>query len=302
MPPPPPQPSVEVVFEKAPTAAPRGPPSPEKPTPPAAAPAAPTPDVPPNPEATEPAPEPTPPAPTPQPQPAPQVAPVPPVPAPVPAPPVPTPAAPAPTSPAPPRVEPLLIAPPPPEAEGEPFRMPQPPPPLPPLPQPPRVRPAPRPPAPAQPRSEFTPMFRQWSLGQPPGSQAERTSPGRGIDMRVSPVDPTRGRGGTDQNIRVVAGRANRDWLEDLHAWVEAHKYYPRQAAENGEDGTSIVRVHVTRDGRVQSVELVDRSGSVLLDLALQSMFRRALLPAFPPSMADPDLTFDFEMHYILIR
>lgn len=145
-------------------------------------------------------------------------------------------------------------------------------------------------------------MFRSWSLGQPPGQSRPNLATGRGIDLSVSPVGPARGRTGEEMNVRVVAGHAGRDWLGDLHDWVERHKYYPNQAAELGEDGTVVVRVRVARDGRVQDVDLVDRSGSQLLDLALLGLFRRAQLPQFPPNMTDSEITFDFTMHYILLH
>jgi len=92
------------------------------------------------------------------------------------------------------------------------------------------------------------------------------------------------------------------DWRNALSAWIEAHKYYPQEAALNGEDGTVVVRVVVDRSGAVESVQLESRSGSQWLDLAAQALFRGAHLPPFPPDMSDADFTFDLTMHYILIR
>jgi protein TonB len=96
-------------------------------------------------------------------------------------------------------------------------------------------------------------------------------------------------------------GDPGADWLNALSAWIEAHKYYPQEAAAAGEDGTVVVRVLVDHSGRVQSVELRDRSGSQWLDLAAQAMFRGARLPPFPPGTTDPNFTFNLTMHYILI-
>jgi TonB family protein len=107
---------------------------------------------------------------------------------------------------------------------------------------------------------------------------------------------------GNDSIQPVGDGDPGQDWLNALSAWVEAHKYYPREAAADGEDGTVVVRVRVDRSGRVQLVELRDRSGSQWLDLGLQAMFRGARLPPFPPDNTDPNFTFDFTMHYVLIR
>jgi TonB family protein len=100
----------------------------------------------------------------------------------------------------------------------------------------------------------------------------------------------------------VGEGDPGANWLNALSAWIEAHKYYPREAAEAGEDGTVVVRVQVDHTGRVQSVELRDRSGSQWLDLAAQAMFRGARLPPFPPDTSDPSFTFNLTMHYIIIR
>jgi protein TonB len=96
-------------------------------------------------------------------------------------------------------------------------------------------------------------------------------------------------------------GDPGASWRNALSAWIESHKYYPREAAEAGEDGTVVVRVLVDHTGRVQSVELRDRSGSQWLDLAAQAMFRGAHLPPFPPGTTDPSFTFNLTMHYILI-
>ena len=56
----------------------------------------------------------------------------------------------------------------------------------------------------------------------------------------------------------------------------------------------------VNPNGRVTSVQMRSRSGSQWLDLALMGLFRDANLPALPD--ATEPLTFDFTMHYILIR
>jgi len=100
----------------------------------------------------------------------------------------------------------------------------------------------------------------------------------------------------------VGQGDPGADWRNALSAWIEAHKYYPQEAARNGEDGTVVVRVVVDRSGHVNSVELRDRSGSQWLDLAAQAMFRGAHLPPFPPNTLDPTFTFNLTMHYVLIR
>jgi TonB family protein len=60
------------------------------------------------------------------------------------------------------------------------------------------------------------------------------------------------------------------------------------------------VRVVANPDGRVTSVQLESKSGSVWLDMALLALFRDAHLP--PLHDENEPITFDFTMHYILIR
>lgn len=81
---------------------------------------------------------------------------------------------------------------------------------------------------------------------------------------------------------------------------MRTHAYYPEQAVMNDEDGSVMVQVTANPDGRVTSVELERRSGSQWLDLALLSLFRDAQLP--PLHDENEPITFNFTMHYILIR
>ena len=134
-------------------------------------------------------------------------------------------------------------------------------------------------------------MVRNWSLGRP-----------------QAPAAP-RGVGPTQAGPQSLAGSQLRgaeqlgtDWRNAFSAWVEAHKYYPNQAIQAGEDGSPEVELVVRRDGKVLSVDLDQRSGSAWLDMALQAMFRGATLPRFPDNAKDDQVTIHFTMHYILIR
>ena len=94
------------------------------------------------------------------------------------------------------------------------------------------------------------------------------------------------------------------DWLAELSAYVERHKRYPEQAAQNNEEGDSTISIVVERDGRVfgRGVDLVRRSGSQFLDMGLLSMFRDKQLPPFPPGAPHDRETIQITMHYYLIR
>jgi TonB family protein len=92
------------------------------------------------------------------------------------------------------------------------------------------------------------------------------------------------------------------DWRNELSAWVAQHSYYPSQAAELGQEGTTRVLVTTTPEGHVLSVEMEHRSGSPWLDLALEGLFRGAKLPPMPRTVGDQPVPFHFTMHYMLIR
>ena len=99
-----------------------------------------------------------------------------------------------------------------------------------------------------------------------------------------------------------VAGRTpGPDWRNALGAWVRDHSYYPSQAIARGEDGDAKVRITTNPNGRVTAVELLSRSGSIWLDMALQALFRDATLPRLPSDVKEP-IVFDFTMRYRLIR
>jgi TonB family protein len=108
--------------------------------------------------------------------------------------------------------------------------------------------------------------------------------------------------GATDMSpfSHIAGAHAGTDWRNELSAWVRAHAYYPSQAAMNGEDGSPMVQVVANPDGQVTSVELERRSGSQWLDMALLGLFRDAHLP--PLHDEHEPITFNFTMHYILIR
>lgn len=263
-------PAVPMVFEGS--RPPPGPPAPGVSPPPPA----PTPVVPPTPNAV-PAPPPpvSPPAPAAPAQPS--------------TPPLPTPPAPV----APPKAE---LAPPP-RVEMGPLPLP-PPVPIPRMPAPQaETRPRPSPPQRAAPA--LVPMMRNWSLGMPPGeSTPDRRS--KGLDLTLG---PKAGGGLKSESEPDYSGpNLGSDWMAALRAWVNARKYYPEAAVMNGDQGVSVVRVVMERDGTVRSVVLERPSGSVFLDQAWVGLFRGARLPALPSGVAENEVTFHFSMHYILLR
>lgn len=94
---------------------------------------------------------------------------------------------------------------------------------------------------------------------------------------------------------------AGADWRNALSRWVAEHAYYPEQARRDGEEGDAKVHVIVEPNGQVKLVELIGKSGSMWLDLALLALFRDQQIPRLPYGTTEP-LDFNFTMHYVLIR
>jgi len=241
-------------------------------------------------------PEPLPPAPTPEPtleEPAPQ-----PFPEPVPAPEAaPTPET-APT-PQPPAVRlgvPEPAAPLSPQALAPELPALVPPPPLPPLPTP------PRPGAQALPRPGAFPPPIDLNFG-PAASRApvpRITKPSRAIDFSLGAPKP--GPNKSEAFFDIRAANIGADWAQGVAAYWQAHRYYPRQAAQNGEDGTVQIELVVNRLGRVESIEIQRRSGSPWLDMAAVGTWRNAQLAPLPAENTDRTITIPLTINYVLIR
>jgi periplasmic protein TonB len=85
-------------------------------------------------------------------------------------------------------------------------------------------------------------------------------------------------------------------------SWWLAHRFYPPQAAEAGEDGEVHLSLIVDRQGRVRDVQLNMGSGSTSLDMAGVSTWRDAHLIPLPDSMGRDNIVVDLTLHYILVR
>jgi protein TonB len=92
----------------------------------------------------------------------------------------------------------------------------------------------------------------------------------------------------------------DRSWVTAVSAWLAAHRTYPAQARERGEEGNVSVRFTVDRSGRVVEAAIVKASGSILLDEAALEMLRQAILPAFPAGMPQAQVTITTSIRYSL--
>jgi len=249
------------------------------------------------------------------PKPNPNVLPPSQLPTPPPVPPAPPQAAVTPSPPAPPTATPPPPAPaapaapaPPPSAPAAELPVP---PPLPPvamvIPRPtPVPKPVPRPPAttprPAPSNPDAFPAPMNFSFSRPLQQQEPRpvTRASSRVPMTLDfSLAPRAGAASNSPFAHLPGSHSVADWRNELSAWVRDHAYYPEQAAMNGEDGNVMVQVTASPDGHVTLVQLESRSGSQWLDMALMGMFRDAHLP---PTHEDEPITFNFTMHYILIR
>ncbi len=125
----------------------------------------------------------------------------------------------------------------------------------------------------------------------PPGS--------RGLDLAAGPV--VRNGRLLDSVQHVMGHHGNEDYDEEIRAFADAHKYYPREAAENGEQGAATLRITIARDGTVKHMEWVGHSGSALLDAAWYSVFADNKLPPMNDDMAGDQYTFTFTLDYYLL-
>jgi protein TonB len=70
-------------------------------------------------------------------------------------------------------------------------------------------------------------------------------------------------------------------YSDKLLSIIQQAIQYPPRSQANGEEGTCKVRVHISRDGRILGVELVEKSGYILLDKEARDVFSR--IGSFPP-------------------
>jgi len=175
---------------------------------------------------------------------------------------------------------------------------------------PPLVLPPPLPPAPPRPRQQA--QQRPLPGAFPPpidlnfGPAASRApaprvaGSSRAIDLSLGAPKP--GPNKSEAFFDIRAANIGSDWAQGLAAYWRSHRYYPQQAAQNGEDGTVEIKLVVNRLGRVESVEIQRRSGSPWLDMAALGTWRNAQLAPLPAENTDRTITIPLTINYVLIR
>ncbi len=178
---------------------------------------------------------------------------------------------------------------------------------LPPLTAPPPLPPAPTPPRPRpQAQQQLAPGAFPPPIDLNFGRAASRAPmprlPGssRAIDLSLGAPKP--GPNKSEAFFDIRAANIGADWAQGLAAYWRRHRYYPPQAAQNGEDGTVEIQIVVNRQGRVESVEIQRRSGSPWLDMAAVGTWRNAQLEPLPAENTDRTITIPLTINYLLIR
>ena len=137
----------------------------------------------------------------------------------------------------------------------------------------------------------FAPQARQ--------SQSGGFRSSRSLDLSAGPV--VSGGRLQDAVAHVIGPGGRGDYMEALSEFVELHKYYPPSSARNGEEGESVIRVTIERDGTVKDMRLLSSSGSSMLDSAWEAVFRDNKLPPFPDDLPGNQQTFTLSLNYHLL-
>ena len=85
-----------------------------------------------------------------------------------------------------------------------------------------------------------------------------------------------------------------------LKQWWDQRSFYPKEASQTDQDGTVRLRILIAADGQVTSVDVVQGSGSSVLDAAALAVFRNAHLPPFPPGTPAQPADVVVTLHYHL--
>ena len=144
-----------------------------------------------------------------------------------------------------------------------------------------------REPHPPPPRLPSNPRPSNAAPAAPAPAQTQSAAAGAPPIKPVSPPPPT---------------AINPGWQSALGAWLQANKTYPDEARRRGEEGRAAVRFTVNRDGRIIDFQLLSRTGSTVLDAAVERLLRGARVPPFPAGMDQEQVTVTLQIRYTLER
>jgi TonB family C-terminal domain len=168
-----------------------------------------------------------------------------------------------------------------------------PPPPPPPKKQPPPPKPPPKVP-PIQTNPLPRPVMTQTQTPEPiaeiPPPPPPEPAPSKPAPPKAPPAPPSPQPG-------VVGYSVSSAYANLLRGKIQSALQYPIQAARQGREGTAQVRVLMKRDGTIEKVALVKRTGSLPLDKEAVAVFSRIhKFPPLPDSFMPTASEFQFEL------
>lgn len=173
--------------------------------------------------------------------------------------------------------------------------------PLPAPPPPPVPAPPPSPPPVVQAHPPPAPLQRPAARPAPPQHATARPSSRRAAVNSAEAPDATDGQSGASSaGAASHAASANNGaaWMGKLKQWWDQRSFYPKEASQTNEGGTVRVRIVIAADGQVTAIEVVQGSGSSVLDAAAVAVFRNAHLPPFPPGTSAQPADMVVTLHY----
>jgi TonB family protein len=180
-------------------------------------------------------------------------------------------------------------------------------------PAPPARPPAPqaRPPAPQRQASPAVPPTGDWFIPPAPKNPGRGTAQdnGRGpVNLSLGRVDqfrpdpPRRNPNGKNSDITITGAQLGSDWERQLLAYWIGHRYYPPAAAQKGEQGSVKMHLHVNRNGRITALNIIEGSGSFMIDAAALGTWRNAQLAPFPTNTPESEADIVITMYFYIIR
>src|SRR5271157_5503149 len=167
-----------------------------------------------------------------------------------------------------------------------------------PLPPPPPVVQAHPPPPPPVAQAHPPPAPPQRAAAQPAAARAPAARPAA-ARAPVNPAGaPAHATDGQDAPSRASEANNGAAWMGKLKQWWDQHSFYPKEASQTNEGGNVRVRIFIASDGQVTSIDVVQGSGSSVLDAAAVAVFRNAHLPPFPPGTPAQPADVVVTLHY----
>lgn len=125
--------------------------------------------------------------------------------------------------------------------------------------------------------------------------------------------NPTTGRAAGSGELAKKAGeqgrkkskseiKAEENYYRTLMVWLNKHKTYPTAARKAKQEGISVLKFTIDRDGNVLSAKVTKSSGFSVLDQATLDMMERASpLPPIPESMRRDSLSISLPIEFSLV-